>query len=364
MSLALRIGTRSSTLALAQANSVKDKVAQRVHGIVVEMVPITTSGDKIRTPSLARGGGKGLFIRELEQALSDRRIDVAVHSMKDLPAILPQQFRLAAVPRREEPYDVLLSRSSGGWASLPHGARLGTSSIRRRLQALRARPDLEVMPLRGNVDTRLRRLQAGDFDAIILAAAGLRRLGLARDDRATVILASPLQQLSGGGTEMAPARGGVAGGIGDSARSASDEIAMIELDPRTFVPSGGQGALAVEALCDSPLAGSVEVENAIADLTDLPTLAEITAERAFLAAIGASCVSPVGVNGRADNEILMLRALVFSADGGQSLSGELAEELAAGTSSREQIEHTATQLGERLGRQMLDRGARELIAHE
>jgi hydroxymethylbilane synthase len=335
MSLALRIGSRPSALALAQATFVRNAVAQRLSGLAVEIVPISTSGDKMQTASLARVGGKGLFIRELEQALSERRIDVAVHSMKDLPAILPPQFRLVAVPRREAPYDVLLSRSRGGWALLPQAARLGTSSIRRRLETLRVRPDLEVLPLRGNVDTRLRRLRAGDFDAIILAAAGLRRLGFTSDDRHEV------------------------------ADRPADEISMVELGPRDFVPSGGQGALAVEALRDSPLAGSQEIENALAGLTDLPTLAEITAERAFLAAIGASCVSPVGVNGSADNASLTLRAMLFSVDGRRSLSGELAEELVhAGESGRERIEQTATRLGERLGRQMLAQGAGELIGRE
>ncbi len=333
MSSALRIGSRPSALALAQANIIRDALAERLGGLL-EIVPISTSGDKMQTASLARVGGKGLFVRELEQALSEHRIDVAVHSMKDLPAILPQQFRLVAVPRREAPYDVLLSRNRGGWASLPQGARLGTSSIRRRLEALRVRPNLEVLPLRGNVDTRLRRLRSGDFDAIILAAAGLRRLGLANDDQR------------------------------EGANRPADEISMVELDLRDFVPSGGQGALAVEALSDSPLAGSLEIENALASLTDLPTLAEITAERAFLAAIGASCVSPVGVNGRADNERLTLRALLFGVDSGHSLNGELAEELAAAESSRERIEQTATRLGERLGRQLLDRGAGELIGRE
>jgi len=331
MSLALRIGSRPSALALAQAAIIKDAITERLQGLVVEIVPISTSGDRMQTASLAQVGGKGLFIRELEQALSERRIDAAVHSMKDLPAVLPRQFRIAAVPQRESPYDVLLSRGRGGWASLPQGARLGTSSVRRRLEALRARPDLEVLPLRGNVDTRLRRLRAGDFDAIILAAAGLRRLGLASDHQ---------------NKDADPPVGA---------------ISMAELDLRDFVPSGGQGALAVEALGDSLLGGSVEIENAITDLTDLPTLAEVTAERACLAMLGASCVSPIGVNGQADNEILTLRALLFSADGGRSLNAESADELAAAASNRDRLEQTATRLGERLGRLMLEQGAGELI---
>jgi hydroxymethylbilane synthase len=331
MSLTLRIGSRPSALAIAQAAVIKDAITERLSGLAVEIVPISTSGDKMQTASLARVGGKGLFIRELEQALSERQIDVAVHSMKDLPAVLPQQFRIAAVPRREAPYDVLLSRGRDGWALLPQGSRLGTSSVRRRLEALRVRPDLEVLPLRGNVDTRLRRLRAGDFDGIILASAGLRRLGLASD------------------------------GQNEGAGPSADVTSMVELDLCDFVPSGGQGALAVEALRDSLLGDSAEIENAIADLTDLPTLAEVTAERAFLATIGASCVSPVGVNGKADNEILALRALLFSVDGGRSLSAESADELAMVAPNCDQLVQTATQLGERLGRLMLEQGAGELI---
>jgi hydroxymethylbilane synthase len=334
MSFALRIGSRPSALALAQAALTRDAIADRLRGLAIQIVPISTSGDKMQMAPLALVGGKGLFTRELEQALSERRIDVAVHSMKDLPAILPQQFRLAAVPQREAPYDVLLSRGPGGWDSLPQGARLGTSSIRRRLEALRLRPDLEVPLLRGNVDTRLRRLRAGEFEAIILAAAGLRRLGIVSDDES----------------------------IG--ADRPGDKISIVELDLCAFVPSGGQGALAVEALRDSPAGGSQEIEKALLDLTDLPTLAETTAERACLATIGASCASPIGVNGRLERETLALRALLFSVDGRRSLAAESADELPADASSRDQLEQTATRLGERLGRLMLDRGAGELIGRE
>jgi hydroxymethylbilane synthase len=328
MSPILRIGARPSTLALAQAAVIKQLLNQRLNGLTVEIVPIKTSGDKMQTPSLAQLGGKGLFIRELEQALRENRIDAAVHSMKDLPAALPQQFRLAAVPLRESASDLLLTRSGGGWASLRAGARLGTSSIRRRLQALRVCPDLEVVPLRGNVDTRLRRLHDGDFDGMILAAAGLKRLGL----------------------EL------VHQGEGDGIRG---EISITELDPREFVPCGGQGALAVEAQRDLPIGGSLEIENEFQALTDLSTLAETTAERAFLASIGASCVSPVGVNGKVSHQRLALRALLFSADGARSLSAELEDNsLPPG---RDQIEQTAIRLGESLGRLMLEQGASELI---
>jgi len=316
---------------LAQAAIIRDALARHLNGLKLEIVPISTSGDKMQTAALARAGGKGLFIRELEEALSEHRIDVAVHSMKDLPAILPEQFRLAAVPQRETPCDVLISQGLGGWASLPPGARLGTSSVRRRWEALRVRPDLEVLPQRGNVDTRLRRLRAGQFDAIILASAGLRRLGLTRDAQADTTKLSP------------------------------DTISMVELELRDFVPSGGQGALAVEALCDVWAGNSKEIDDALAAVTDLRALAEVTAERKCLATIGALCASPVGVIGRADNEMLTLGALLFSVDGERSLRAEASEELAIIGLSHDQLQQTATQLGDRLGRAMLEQGAGDLI---
>src|ERR1700674_4048221 len=214
MSFRLRIGSRPSALALAQARLIKRQIEAALHGLAAEIVAVSTSGDKLTTASLAQIGGKGLFIRELEQALAAGDVDIAVHSMKDLPAVLPAEFRLAAVPERENPRDALVTRVLGGWNGLRRGARLGTSSTRRQLEALRLRPDLAVMPLRGNIDTRLARLAAGDFDAIILAMAGLRRLGKL------------------------------------------DAIACTELDEREFVPSGGQGALAIEARAAGRIGGA------------------------------------------------------------------------------------------------------------
>src|SRR5690349_1914711 len=182
MTSTLRIGSRPSRLALAQATVVQHKLAALLPAASIEIVPIRTTGDRMAAAPLAQVGGKGLFIKELEQALIDGRIDLAVHSMKDLPAQLAPGFRIAAVPERADPRDGLLTRPAragsdgGSLAALPRGARLGTSSARRRFQALRLRPDLEVVALRGNVDTRLARLAAGGFDAIILAIAGLERL--------------------------------------------------------------------------------------------------------------------------------------------------------------------------------------------
>jgi hydroxymethylbilane synthase len=319
MSFRLRIGSRPSALALAQANLMKQMLDAALPDLAAEIVTVRTSGDKLTTASLAQIGGKGLFIRELEQALAAGQVDIAVHSMKDLPAILPSEFRLAAVPQRENPRDALITRVGGGWNGLRSGARLGTSSTRRRLEALRLRPDLAVMPLRGNVDTRLARLAAGDFDAIILAIAGLRRL------------------------EKAGA------------------IDFTELDEREFVPSGGQGALAIEALAASPIGGAQEIETAIASLSDARALAEVTAERAFLATIGASCISPVGVKASVDGTAMKLHALLFSVDGTRHLADEIATEYRI-EDARAGLAPAAAAIGATLGQRMIDRGARELIA--
>ncbi len=314
MASVLRIGSRPSSLALAQAELVRQRLSPLLPSATIEVIPIRTSGDRMTTAALAEVGGKGLFIKELEQALVQRRIDLAVHSMKDLPALLAPVFRIAAVPERADPRDALLARTGGdSLDALPNGARLGTSSARRRFEALRLRPDLDVVALRGNVDTRLARLAAGDFDAIILAMAGLMRLE--RDGR--------------GGVAPAP------------------------LDARDFVPCGGQGALCIEALAGRPAGGADEVEAALAALEDRRARLETTAERAFLAALGASCVSPVGAFAQLDAATLAMRALVFSLDGACHLRDEMSAEVGDG--------EAAAALGARLAERMLAGGARELI---
>ncbi|MGA2411053.1 MAG: hydroxymethylbilane synthase [Candidatus Binataceae bacterium] len=327
MAYRLRIGSRPSQLALVQANLIKQALEAGVNGLAAEIVAIATRGDKMTSASLARIGGKGLFIRELEQALADGRIDIAVHSLKDLPAILPKQFRIAAVPEREDARDALLANAinnpgTNDHARLPalkHRALVGTSSSRRHYELLRIRPDLEVVPLRGNVDTRLRRLAEGDFDAIVLALAGLRRLG-----------------------KLGPI----------------DGVSLHPLDDREFVPSGGQGALVIEALCGHAIGGSAEIESAVASLNDARSSAEVTAERALLATIGASCVSPVGVKGTVIGDQLALRALLFSADGSESLAADSVTRL---TSESDGFAAIAQSAGEALGEQMIARGARAMI---
>ncbi|MGH8014282.1 MAG: hydroxymethylbilane synthase [Candidatus Binataceae bacterium] len=324
----LRIASRPSALALAQANLVKARLEARLRH-PVEIVPISTRGDKLTSASLARIGGKGLFIHELEQVLIEGRADVAVHSMKDLPAALSPAFRIIAVPEREDARDALISRGSGGFAMLPPGARLGTSSIRRRLQALRRRPDLEVVALRGNVDTRLTRLQQSNFDAIMLALAGLKRLDRSNPGR-------------GLANSLAPR------GLNLEALNESD-----------FVPSGGQGALAIETLADLPLCGSTELEVALASLNDRRAAAETTAERTFLETIGASCVSPVGVRATAEQDVLSLRAMLFNQDGSRNLTDE--RSVSCDANSALDLSAAGRRLGLELGHRMLDLGARELI---
>ncbi len=313
MTPTLRIGSRPSQLALIQAGMVRDAIAAAMPDLALEIVPIKTSGDKILTPSLAEVGGKGLFIKELEQALAEHRVDIAVHSMKDLPAVLPAQFRIVATPMRENPHDALITANGASLKSLPKGAKLGTSSPRRKFEALRINPGLEVLPLRGNVDTRLQRVLTGEMDAIILAIAGLKRLGRLVD------------------------------------------LNYEELDEREFIPAAAQAALAIETLAEGKICGSDDVERAVASLNHPQTECETAAERAFLASIHASCVTPVGVKATYTDDHLVMRAALFSSDGARDLAAEISERVAAGDAP------AAVRVGEKLGAKMISRGARELL---
>jgi hydroxymethylbilane synthase len=313
MPLKIRIGSRPSKLALAQASIVRERLTKEISGIEIEIVEIRTSGDKMTSASLADIGGKELFIKELEQALAARTIDAAVHSMKDLPAVLPQQFRVAAVLERENTADILVTRDGSALAALPAGARLGTSSSRRRFQALRMNRGLEILPLRGNVDTRLARVADGTLDAIIVAMAGVKRLGRAND------------------------------------------VKFVELDAREFIPSGGQGALAIETLADSDVADLASAIN------DPRAFYETAAERAFLAALGASCTTPVGVRATVPTDplrasTLVVLAMLFSPDGSRELSESIEEPLAPDLALP-----AAENCGQRLADKMLARGAAAIL---
>ena len=311
--LKIRIGSRPSKLALAQAAIVRGRLAAQIPGAEIEIVEIRTSGEKLTSGSLAEIGGKGLFVKELEQALAARRIDIAVHSMKDLPAVLPAEFRIAAVVEREDTADVLVTRDGTALAALRAGAKLGTSSSRRRFQALRINRGLEIVPLRGNVDTRLARVADSSLDAIIVAIAGLKRLGR----------------------------------IGD--------VKYVELDVRDFIPAGAQGALAIETLADR----SSDIDDALKALNDARAFHETAAERAFLAAIGASCTTPVGVRATVAAKTLTMRAILFSPDGAREISESTEDAL-----DPKLAPPAAEKIGKRLAEKMLARGAAAMLGHE
>ncbi len=241
----LRIGSRGSQLALWQANHIASLL--RIEGHAVEIEIIKTTGDRLQEVTFAQVGTKGMFTKEIEEALASGRIDLAVHSLKDLPTDLPEPFTLAATPPRADPRDVFVSMNHLSLAALPHGARVGTSSQRRRAQLMALRPDLEAVEFRGNVDTRLRKLADGQVDAILLAAAGLERLG--RTDWVRERLA-----------------------------------------PQEFCPAAGQGALAIETRRDD-----VATLEAIAFLDHDDTRFAVTAERTALAALGGGCQVPIGI---------------------------------------------------------------------
>ena len=265
----LRLGTRASPLARVQAEGVRAALAARHPGLTVELVFVRTTGDRVTGP-LAAAGGKGLFVKEIEEALLDGRIDAGVHSMKDVPARLAAGLVIGAVPERADARDVLIG-GDGGLAGLPAGARIGTASPRRRAQLLAHRPDLVVVLLRGNVDTRLRKWRAGEVDALLLAAAGLARLGISEP------AAQPLPV---------------------------DEV----------LPAVGQGALALECRADDG------ATRALLAAVDQPAAATaVAAERAFLAAVGGDCNSAIAAHATLAGGRLTLRALVTDPDGRRRL---------------------------------------------
>ncbi len=271
MSDRVRIGTRGSPLALRQAEEVAAGLRHAWPGLRVELVSIRTSGDRLQTAHLADVGGKGLFVKEIDEALREGGVDLAVHSLKDLPAERPTGLVLAAFPPREDPRDVLVASSPMRVGSLPRGARVGTSSLRRSVQLLALRPDVTAAPIRGNVDTRMRKLRQGEYDALVLAAAGLRRLGLL-DATAT------------------------------------------PLDPDEMLPAAGQGTLGVEAREDDP-----GTRRLAAALTDAETRTVTLAERAFVEAMGGSCTTPLAAYARRTETGLRLDAFLATPDGTRTL---------------------------------------------
>jgi hydroxymethylbilane synthase len=301
---ALRIGTRGSALALWQARSVAQSLRD-LTGAEPELIIIKTSGDKFQQASFSEIGGKGVFIKELEDALLEERIDLAVHSMKDVPTELPGGLTIAAMGKREDVRDALLSTSGATLAQLPHGARVGTSSLRRQSQLLHARGDLRMLELRGNVDTRIAKLKRGDYDAIVLAKAGLDRLGLGENI-----------------SEVLP-----------------HEVSL---------PAAGQGAIGIEAR-----AADTETLRVLAGLEDADTRRAVEAERAALAGLGGGCQVPIGAWGRMEVGKLALDVAVLSADGSKRLwekdSGAPAD---------------AEALGKRVALKLRESGAAALLERE
>jgi hydroxymethylbilane synthase len=264
----LVLATRRSALALAQARAFARDLTAHWPGLAIEELHVVTTGDKITTVPLAEVGGKGLFTKEIEEALDREEAHFAVHSFKDVPAEISPKFTIACVPRRADPRDVLVTPSGATLAALPARARIGTSSLRRAMQLELARPDLTIVPLRGNVDTRLRKLDSGDLDAIVLASAGLVRLGLSA--RATELL-----------------------------------------DPKLVVPAPGQGALAIECR-----ASDAATRAALAALSDPETEIAVACERGVMHAVGGSCTVPFGAYAVRDGDALRLTAVLASAAAG------------------------------------------------
>ncbi len=274
MSHQLRIGTRGSVLAVTQAEHVAAELTRRCADLAPLLVKIKTSGDKFAHIPLSRVGGKGLFIKEIEEALQDDRVDLAVHSMKDVPTEIASGLTIAAVLERGDPSDALVSRHGKRLDALPAGAKIGTSSLRRQAQLLHYRRDLTVVPLRGNLDTRLRKLRTEALDALVVATAGVYRLG--RQDEITEIL-----------------------------------------PPEISLPAVGQGALGLEIRMQDQ-----KVHNWVASLNHGPSALTVAAERAFLARLGGGCQVPIAAYGQLDGDELHLTALVSMPDGSEMVRGE------------------------------------------
>lgn len=298
----LRIGTRGSLLALRQSEVVKEALARCWPGLRVELQIIKTTGDKILDVPLAQVGGKGLFVKEIEEALLHNHIDLAVHSMKDVPSELPADLEIGAIPRREDSRDVLIARQGSDLLGLPEGATVGTSSLRRAAQLKGLRPDLQVENLRGNLDTRLRKVREGQYDAIVVAAAGLIRLGW--QDRITCYL-----------------------------------------DPDQFLPAVGQGAIGLEMRRNDR-----EVRQWIAPLHHPRTASEVTAERGFLQELEGGCQVPIGGYARVSDGHVALTGLVAALNGRESV--RLTRTAAAAEAAR---------LGRDLAREILAAGGRRIL---
>lgn len=302
MKKTIRIGTRGSQLALWQANHIKSILEDKYPTYSFELVKIKTQGDKILDVALSKVGGKGLFVKEIEDALLEKKVDFAVHSMKDVPVILPQGLHLTAITKREDPRDCFISKKYNRLSELPKGAKVGTSSLRRKCQILHLRDDLIVEVLRGNVETRIRKMKEDIYDAVILAYAGVKRLNLL-------------------------------------------EFVKEILPEDVSLPAIGQGALGIECRVDDS-----EINEILSILNDYDTSVCVKAERAFLKVLEGGCQVPIGAYGRIMDGKLVLKGLVGSLDGKkiikETVSGEMMD---------------AEPLGETLANIILERGGKEIL---
>jgi hydroxymethylbilane synthase len=298
-----RIGTRGSALALWQANHISDLLSQALPELHTEIVVIKTTGDRNLESPLSEIGGKGVFVKEIEDALLGDRIDIAVHSMKDLPAFLPEGLTIGAVAERHDPRDVLISKRGFGLRELPRGSRVGTGSLRRAAQILSRYPGLKIVPIRGNVDTRIKKLREGDdYDSIILAAAGIWRMGLSHE-----------------ATEIIPAD--------------------------LMIPAPGQGIIAIECRESDP-----ETLETISEINHTETSVAASAERAFLERLAGDCNVPVGCYAELNGNLIHIRAVLASPDGGTLIREEV----------KGRVEYSA-ELGRDLADLVLDEGGREIL---
>ena len=298
----LRIGTRGSQLALFQANWVKEKLIEAHLGLTVTLIKIKTTGDKIQNAPLAKIGGKGLFVKEIEEALLEKRIDLAVHSIKDVPTEFPQGLHLSVITQREDPRDVFISRDGKGLKDLPQHAKIGTSSLRRQAQLLHFRSDFELVPLRGNLDTRLKKLKTMNLDAIVLALAGVKRLGL--EENITEIIPTDIS-----------------------------------------LPAIGQGALGIETRLNDK-----KVEEPIQFLNDKDSWIAVSAERAFLKKLEGGCQVPIAAFARTVGTTLQIDGLVGTIDGKRLIRHH-----------REGPIEKAESLGVELAEILLNKGAKEIL---
>ncbi len=302
MKKTIKIGTRASLLAVTQSTWVKNRIEEHYPNTAVELVKITTKGDKILDVPLAKVGGKGLFVKEIEDALLDGRVDLAVHSMKDVPTELPDALHVAIVPEREVPVDAFISTGYASLDELPSGATIGTSSLRRKAQLAAMRPDLAILDLRGNLDTRLRKLEEGQYDAIILAGAGLNRLGL--QGRITVLFT-----------------------------------------PEQMLPAIGQGALGIELRRNDS-----ELLEGLQFLHHAATATAVAAERSFLFRLEGGCQVPIGAHATLEGDTVTLTGLIARVDGSEVLR----ETMSAAADQ-------AAELGTRLADTLLERGGRAIL---